>query len=134
MKKVNATNNAKIQINGTDWYVPHYTLSTEQQKIISKQIIGWISTELWYVERSIFMEKVSTRNTWTSQLGTEERTNVPMRNFVCFQQRDREDSQKWNIDGFYRPPVTSSQGNNGKENYPYAGILKIADDDDYNHW
>ena len=55
------------------------------------------------------MEKVNTRNLWTSQLWTEERINVPMRNFVCFQQRDREYSQKWNNGGFYRPPVTSSQ-------------------------
>ena len=56
----------------------NYTPSTEQQKIISKKISSKIPTELQYVERSILMKKVSSRNLWTFELGTEESLNVPI--------------------------------------------------------
>ena len=41
--------------------------------------------------------------------------NVPIRIFIGFQQRDRQDSQKLNIDTFCRLPVTSAQCNIGAE-------------------
>ena len=42
-------------------YVPHFTLSMEQQKIISKQILSEIPTELQYVERFVFVKDVKSR-------------------------------------------------------------------------
>ena len=32
LNKCNATNNAKIEINIIDWYVPHYTTTLAQEK------------------------------------------------------------------------------------------------------
>ena len=81
----------------------------EQQKIISKQISSEISTELRYVERSILMKEVNTRNFWTLELGTQDEINVPILNIVGFQQRDRQDSQNLNNVTFFRPHVTSAQ-------------------------
>ena len=98
MNKANATNNDKIKISGIEWYVPHYTPSMEQPKIISKQILSEISTELRYVERSILMKEVNTRNFWNLELGTQDEINVPILNIVGFQQRDRQDSQNLNND------------------------------------
>ena len=38
LNKANATNKAKIDVNGIEWYLPQYTPSMEQQKIVCKQI------------------------------------------------------------------------------------------------
>ena len=65
MNKGNAINNAKIKINSIEWYVPHYTLSMQQQAILSKQILSKTPTEIKYPERSIFMKEVNTENFWT---------------------------------------------------------------------
>ena len=46
LNKANATNNAKIKINSIDWYVPHYTPSLSQQKILMSQIVNKKPTEL----------------------------------------------------------------------------------------
>ena len=62
LNKANATNKTKIKINVIEWYVPHYSPSTEQQKIISNQNLSKIPTELHYVGRSIFMKEVNTRS------------------------------------------------------------------------
>ena len=61
LNKADATNNGIIKKNGIDW-LPHYTLSMEQQTIISKQILSQSPTELQYVETSVFMTKVNTQN------------------------------------------------------------------------
>ena len=39
LSNANATNKAKTKINVFEWYVPHYTPSMEQQKIISKHVL-----------------------------------------------------------------------------------------------
>ena len=55
--KGNAINNAKIKINSIDWYIPLYTPSLSQEKIIMGQIVNKKPTELRYVERSVFMKE-----------------------------------------------------------------------------
>ena len=96
-------------MNSIEWYVPHYTASLEEQGILMKQITDKIPTELRYVERSVFMKEVNTRNVWSFELGTQEGVNVPIWIIVGFQQRERQDSQNLANDTFYRPPVTSAQ-------------------------
>ena len=130
MKKANVTTNAKNKNNGFEWYV-HYTPAINQQARLSKQILRKTPTEFQYVKRSVFMKKVNTRNFWTFELGTQEGININTRIIVGFQQRDRQDSQKLNIDTFYRPPVTSAQGTIGTEKYPDSAILLNYDDDYY---
>ena len=44
--KGNAINNAKIKIDGIEWYVPQYTPSITQQNILMNQIMKKMATEL----------------------------------------------------------------------------------------
>ena len=97
-----------------------------------KQIQDKITTELRYVEKSVFMKEVNTQNLWSFELGTQEGINVPIWIFVGFQQSDRQHDQNLNNDTFYRPPVTSAQCNFGTEKYPDSAILLNYNDDDYN--
>ena len=60
---------SKTKIIGIEWYLPHYTPSIKQQKVISKHILS--KTELQNVERTLFMEEVKTRFLWTFELGTQ---------------------------------------------------------------
>ena len=39
LNKANATNKAKTKINSIDWYVPHYTPSLAQEKILMGQVV-----------------------------------------------------------------------------------------------
>ena len=90
LNEANAINNAKIKINAIEWYVPHYTPSTKQQSILSKQIKNKIPTQYQYPERSVFMKEVNTQKSWTIELGTQEGINIPTWIFVAFQQNDRQ--------------------------------------------
>ena len=65
MNKGNAINNAKIKIKSIDWYVPHYTPSLAQEKILMDQIVKKMPTELRYLEKSVFMKEINTQKLWT---------------------------------------------------------------------
>ena len=93
MNEDNSTNLGKIETNNIERFVPHSTPSFSQQAAFSKQILSKLPTELLYVEGSVFMNEVTTRNFWTFQLGTREFINVLVWKIVGFQQRDRQDSQ-----------------------------------------
>ena len=131
LNKGNAINNGKIKINAIELYVPHYTLSMQQQSILSEQIINKTPTEIEYPERSVFMKKVNTQNFWTFELGTQEGINIPTWFFVVFQQNDRQHDQNLNNDSFVRLPLTSAQVVIRTERYPDSSILLNYDDDDY---
>ena len=57
--------------------------------------------------------------------------NIPIWIIVSFQQRVRQDSQNFNNDTSYKPPVTSAQCIIGTEKYPDNSIILNYDDDDY---
>ena len=61
LNKSNAINSGKIKINAIEWYIPHYTPSVEQQRILSKQILNKTRTQVQYPERSVFMKEVNTK-------------------------------------------------------------------------
>ena len=84
MNKNNAINLGRINKNAIEWYVPHYTLSIQQQSILSKQIINKTATEINYPERSVFMKEVNTQKFWTFELGTQKGINIPTWIFVGF--------------------------------------------------
>ena len=105
----NATNVAKIVINGVEWYVPQYVPSLEKYNKLQVQIKQKTPTNLHYPERSVFMKEENTQNFWTFELGTQEGVNVPIWIYVAFQQHDRQHDQNLNNDTFYRMPVTSAQ-------------------------
>ena len=89
MNKADATNNGKSKINSIEWYVAHYTPSIPQQALLSRQVLSKTSTEVQYVERSVFMKEVSTQKMWTFELGTGERINAPIWIFIGFHQMIR---------------------------------------------
>ena len=62
LNKDNASNNAKIVINSIEWYVPHYVPSLEEYNKLMDQIYKKTPTNLFYPERSIFMNEVNTQN------------------------------------------------------------------------
>ena len=73
------------------------------------EIVNKITTELQYVERSVFMKEVNAQNLCSFDLGTQEGINIPIWIIVCFQRRERQDSRNINKVSFYRPPVTNAQ-------------------------
>ena len=97
-----------------------------------KQIQDKISTELRFVERSVFMKEMNPQNLWSFELGTQEGINCPICIIIGFQQSDRQQYQNLNIDTFYRPPVTSAQCIIGTEKYPDSALFLNYNDDDYN--
>ena len=131
VNKNDATNNAKIKINGIEWYVPHYVPSIGEYNKLMIQIKNKTPTNLHYPEKSVFMKEVNTQNFWTFELGTQEGVNVPIWVFVAFQQQDRQHDQTLNNDTFYRMPVSSAQCIIGTEKYPDSSTLLNYDDDGY---
>ena len=109
LNKDNAINIGKNQLNAFEWYIPHFTTSISNQAQLSKQTLSKTPTELQYVEISVCMKKVTTQNLWNFELGTHDGINILIWNIVGFQQRDRQDSQSFNNDTFYRAPLTSPQ-------------------------
>ena len=132
LNKANASIIGKIKIKAVEWYVPQYTPSIPQQDTLSNQILSKTPTERQYVERSVFMQEVNTQKLWTLELGTQEGIIKPIWIIVGFQQRKRQDSQIFNNDTFYRPPMTSAHCIIGAEKNPDSAILLNYDDDDNN--
>ena len=122
---------ARFEIDHIHWYVPDYTPSVEQQNILMKQIVNKTTTELRYIERSVFMKEMNNQNLWNFELGSQENMNVPIWNNIGFQQRDRQDSQILNNDTFCWLPVVSAQCIIGTEKNTDIGILLNHEDDGY---
>ena len=131
LNKNDATDNAKIKINGIEWYVPHYVPSIGEYNNLMIQIKNKTPTNLHYPEKSVFLKEVNTQNFWTFELGTRKGVNVPIWVFVAFQQQDRQHDQTLNNDTVYRMPVSSAQCIIGTEKYPDSSTLLNYDDDDY---
>ena len=98
LNKNDATANAKIKINGIEWYVPHYVPGIDEYNKLMIPIRNKLPTNLHYPEKSVFMKEVNTQNLWTFKLGTQEGVNVPILVFVAFQQQDRQHDQTLNND------------------------------------
>ena len=95
-----------------------------------EQIVNKTTTELTYIEQSVFMKEVNFRNLWKLELGSQESMNVPIWIIFGFQQQDKQDSQNLNNDTFCGLPVVSAQCVIGTEKYPDAGLLLNHEDDD----
>ena len=61
---------ARTKIDQTDWYVPHYTPSIQQQGILSRQILSKTPTKRRYVERFVFLKQVNNRNLRNFEIGS----------------------------------------------------------------
>ena len=102
LNKGNAIEMGKSKINAFEWYVPHYTPTPDQQRVLMKHVVDKTPTDLQYPEKSIFMKKVNTQNFWTVELGPREGVKIPIWIYVVLQQSDRQHDQNLNNDTFYR--------------------------------
>ena len=75
------------------------------------------------------MKEVNNQNLRKFELGSQESMKDPIRIFIGFIQRDRQDSQIFKNGTFCRLPITSCQCVIVAENYPDSGILSKYDDD-----
>ena len=60
--KAAATADARIKIDHIHWYVGHYFPSIQQQGLLSKQVLSKSTTELRYVEWSVFMKEANNQS------------------------------------------------------------------------
>ena len=67
------------------------------------------------------------------ELDSQENLKNPIWIIVAFQQRDRQDSQNFNIDTFCRLAITGAQCIIGAEKYPDAKTFLRYDDEFYFH-
>ena len=104
LNKDNAISIGKFKINAIEWYVPHYSPSLDQQRVLTKQIVDKTPTRLHYRERSVFMKEVNTQNFWTFELGTQEGIKNPIWIFTVFRKSDREHDQILKNDTFLECP------------------------------
>ena len=93
LHKAVAFDDARIKIESFNWYVPHYTLSVQQQGILSKQILGETPKELRHTERSVFVKELNIQNLWNFEVGGQKSTIVPIWIIIGFQQSERQDSK-----------------------------------------
>ena len=100
LKEGNAINNGKNKIIAIEWYVPHYTTSLDQYRVLMKQIVDGTPAQHRYPERSNFKKEVNTQNFWTFELGTQQGISIPIWIFTVFQQSDREHNQNLKNDTF----------------------------------
>ena len=93
---------ARIKNGHIHWYIPQYTPSNQQKGVLSKQKSSKTSTEIRYIERSVFMKEVNIQNLLKFEWGKRESMNVPLWIIIGFQQRDIQDSQNLNNDSFFK--------------------------------
>ena len=111
----------RVIIDDISWYVPHFTPSVINQKLISRNIASKTPTELTYIIGSSYLKDVTTENIWTFELGVGECVDVPRYVIVGFMQRDQCIQQHQNNDTFYRPCVVIAQCIIGSKKFPNAG-------------
>ena len=109
MNADNANNNAKTEVSGIEWFVPHFVPSIEDYNKIMNQIAKKTPANLHYPEKSAFMKEVNSQNFRTFELRTQEEINVPIWIYVVFQKHDRQHEKNLNNDTFYRKTVSSAQ-------------------------
>ena len=88
----------RVTIDDISWYVPYYTPSISNQKLMLSNFASKTPTELTYVKRSSLMKDVTSENIWTSELGVGDGTDVSIYVIVGFMHRDQFNQQHQNND------------------------------------
>ena len=110
----------RVIMDDLSLYVPHYTPSISNQKLLLGHISSKTPTELSFIKRSSYMKDVTTENNWTFELGVDG-IDIPIYVIVEFMQRDQFYQQQ-NNDTFYRPSVVNAQCIISREKIPDAGL------------
>ena len=74
----NLTLAGRVIIEDISWYVPHYTPSISNQKLMLRHIVSKAPTELSYIKISSYMKDVTTENIWTFELGVSDGIDIPI--------------------------------------------------------
>ena len=74
----------RVIIDVISWYVPHYTPSILNQKLMLRQIVSKTPTELSYNKRSSYMKDGTTEISWTFELGVGDGFGIPIYVNVAF--------------------------------------------------
>ena len=117
----NVASAGRVIVNDINVYVPHYTPSISNQKLMLSNITSKTATELTYFKRPSFMKDVTTENIWTFELGVGDGFDIPIYVIVGFMQRYQFNQQHQNNDTFYRLSVVNPQYIFGSEKFPDAG-------------
>ena len=121
----------RVIIDDISLYIPHYTASISNQKIMLGNIVSKTPTELSYIKRSSYMKDVITENFWIFELGVADGIDTPIYVIVGFMQKDQFIRQHQYNDTFYRPSVVYAQCIIGGEKFPDSKINCIYLFDEY---
>ena len=75
-------------IDDISWYVPHYTPSITNQKLMLSNIASKTPTDMTYIKRSSYVKDVTSENKWTFGLGVGDGIDILIYVLVGFMQRD----------------------------------------------
>ena len=99
----------RVIIEDLSWYVPHYTPSISNQKILRKHITSKAPTELTIIKRSSYMKEVTTESNWVFELGVGDGIDIPIYVIVGSMHKNQFNQQHQNNDTCYLPSVVNAQ-------------------------
>ena len=68
----------RVLTDDISWYVPQYTPSISNQKLMFGHKVSIIPTELSYNKRLSYMKDVTTENNWNFELGVGDGIDIPL--------------------------------------------------------
>ena len=98
----------RVIIDDISLYVPHYTPSKPNQKLMLGHIVSKTPTELSFIKRSSYMKYLTTENIWIFELGVGDGIDIPIYVRVGFMQSGQFNQQHQNKDTFCRPSVVNA--------------------------
>ena len=113
----------RVTMEDLSWFVPQYTLSISNQKLLLGHISSKAPTKLSYIKRSSYMKDVTTESNWTFELGIGDGIDILIYVIVGFMQRDQFNQQHQKNDTLYKPGVVDAQCIIGSEKFPDAGFI-----------
>ena len=90
----------RVIIDNICWYIPNYTASISNQKLMLGYTISKAPTELSYIKRSSDMKDVTTEKNWTFELGLGVGIDLPIYVIVGLLQKDQFNQRHQKIDAF----------------------------------
>ena len=81
----------RVIIGDIGLYVPHYTPSISNEKIMLGHIVSEAATEMSYINKSSYVRNLTTGNKWTFELAGS--IDTPIYIIVVFMQRDQSNQQ-----------------------------------------
>ena len=110
-------------INGISWFIPSYTGSISNQKLLLGHIVSKAPTELSFIKRSSYMKDVTTENNWNFALGVEGGIGITIYVVAGLMQRSQLNQKHQNKETFFKPSVVNAHCIIGSEKFPDAGII-----------